>query len=81
MRRKQYNVLKWLVLRPVDWSAILGVNVVDAEGWRGVEEKSFEDPVNLKDFVGRCWLSAVTLEDGATDLYDVENYLAEDSIA
>jgi hypothetical protein len=81
MRRKQYNVLRWLVLRPVDWCDILGVRVIDPDGWRGSRAKPYEDPLPMREFVNRCFSSTMVFEEGATDYYDAENYVAEDEQA
>ena len=78
MRRKQFDALKKLALPPDDWCAILGLRMVDAAGWREAG-RSYPDPVSISDFASLCWPSSVLFEDGALDLNDVENYLAEDA--
>ena len=79
MRRKQYESLKKMVLPPPDWCAILGVRVIDSDGWRQ-DEKSFDEPIELAEFVRRCWPSTLGFEEGALDLNDAENFLAEDGM-
>jgi hypothetical protein len=80
MRRKQYESLKKMSLSPSDWCAILGVRVIDPDGWRGKDPKPFDEPVGLDEFVRRCWPSTLGFEEGALDLNDAENFLAEDGM-
>ena len=80
MRRKQYSALLKLELRPDEWCAILGVRVLDPDGWRGENGRDWADAVGLAEFVRRCWPSTVGSEDGSTDLFDAMNYLAEDGL-
>ena len=78
MRRKQFLALSKLILTPDEWSAVLGVRVVDPDGWRGHNGRDWTDPISLREFVKRCWPSTVGSEDGSTDLLDAGNYLAEE---
>ena len=78
MRQKQYDALKKLALPPADWCAILGIRMVDPDGWRR-DEKPYGEPVGLDEFVRRCWPSTLGFEENSTDLSDVEGYLATDA--
>lgn len=77
MRQKQYDAFKKLTLPPADWCAILGVRMVDPDGWRR-DGKPYGEPVGLAEFVRRCWPSALGFEENSTDLFDAENHLAAD---
>ena len=78
MRQKQYDALKKLSLPPDDWCAILGVRMLDPDGWRR-DDKPYGEPVKLAEFVRRCWPSTLGLEENSTDLYDAENYVAAET--
>jgi hypothetical protein len=76
MRQKQFNSLQRLTLRPEDWCDILGVRILDPDGWRQ-KKKDYTEFVSLHEFVELARPSTMSFEDGATDFFDVENYLAE----
>lgn len=78
MRRKQYDELKKLELPSGSWCHILGVIMHDPDGWREPREKSFDEPISLPEFVRRAFSSTIGSEDGSSDLFDCENYAAED---
>lgn len=77
MRRKQYEALARLTMPPDDWCHVLGVIMYDPDGWRR-DGKDFSEPVSLREFVTRVFSCSVGAEDGSTDLFDCECYLAED---
>ena len=80
MRRKQFDSLKRLVLPPADWCGILGIIMYDRDGWRA-DGADYSTPLSLSAFYARAILSTLGFEDGATEFFDVENYLAEDEQA
>lgn len=77
MRRKQYDELKKLKLTPEAWCHILGVIMYDRDGWT-CDGKDYGEAIGLPEFVRRVFKSTVGADDGATDLFDCENYSAED---
>lgn len=77
MRQKQFNSLQHLTLRPEDWCGILGVRILDPDGWRQ-KKKDYAEFVSLREFVELAQPSTMSFEDGAMDFFDAENYLADE---
>ena len=69
LRKNQLTTLQHLVLDPVDWCGLLGVVMVDPDGWRR-DAKDFEEKIGLKEFVQRAMESTVGSDEGSNDLYD-----------
>ena len=76
MRKKQYDVFKWMTLLPIEWGYILGVEVLDPDGWRR-ERADFDAPTVLKDYVRRAVVSTVQMSPD-NDLGDVIKYQNEE---
>jgi len=76
MRKKQYDVFKWMTLLPIEWGQILGVEVLDPDGWRR-EQADFDAPTVLMDYVRRVTTSTVTMSPD-NDLSDVIKYQNEE---
>ena len=77
MRRKQFDAMKGMKLTPEQWCAILGLRMIDPDGWNKYEE-DYSVPVDLPGFYSRAASSTMGFEDGSTDFFDVENFVAED---
>jgi hypothetical protein len=45
---------------PSEWEAVTGIEVVDPDGWRGVNGKSMTAKITLAEFKTRCNESTVT---------------------
>ena len=75
MREKQFKAMQHLKLRPEDWCGILGVRVLGPDGWRQAE-LDYAEPVSLGEFIHLVHPSTVSFEEGVTDFFDAENYLA-----
>jgi len=45
--------------RPETWASILGIAIMDADGWRGDTEKDFEEKVGLPEFMERLEVSTI----------------------
>ena len=76
MRKKQYDVFKWMTLLPIEWGQILGVEVLDPDGWRQ-DGADFEAPTVLADYVRRVIVSTVKMSPD-NDLSDVIKYQNEE---
>jgi hypothetical protein len=54
-------VFNWLCLNynkelePERWAALLGIKIIDTDGWRGTKGRSFEDPIGLTEFMQRVF--------------------------
>lgn len=46
------------ILSPKNWSELLGVRIYDPDGWRK-DDKSFDDPIDLDDFLERLTWSTI----------------------
>lgn len=54
-----------IVRTPAEWEAVTGIEIVDNDGWRGVNGKSMTVPITLAEFKTRCNESTI-FENGHT---------------
>lgn len=84
LTRKKYDAMLKLELDPETWSALLGVIVMDPDGWRSRTlnhpPKDWYDPIRLPEFLDRAMPSTVKHEDGDDDFHTALNYRAEDEL-
>ncbi len=45
--------------KPVEWQVEFGLVIVDADGWRGKDGKSFDEPISREEFQKRMMISTV----------------------
>lgn len=76
MRQKQFNALQHITLQPEAWCGILGMRILDPDGWRA-KGKDYAEPVSLREFIELAQPCTMSFDDGAMDFFDVENYLAD----
>lgn len=63
---------------PTEWCRLEGVEILDADGWRGPDRRDFDDPITLAEFRARLatctqrslWTAAQPV--GLEDRYDVQ---------
>ena len=84
LTRKKYDAMLRLELPPSGWEALMGVTIMDPDGWRtrtqSYEPRPFNDPVRLPEFLGRALPSTLRMEDGDDDFHAALNYRAEDEL-
>jgi len=84
LTRKKYNAMLRLTLKPEAWAALLGVIILDPDGWRSPTQsylpKDWEAPLELREFLGRALPSTMKMEDGDDDFHTALNYRAEDEL-
>ena len=47
------KVLAITKLQPCDWELIQGIKIIDPDGWRGINGKSFEEPITRAEWEER----------------------------
>ena len=74
MREKQYKAFCGIALTGHEWEQILGVRVVDPDGWRGRYELDFTTRIHLNDFLQRSVSSTIEVDKSCSDFWDAVNF-------
>jgi hypothetical protein len=40
---------------PTEWASLLGIHILDPDGWRGTMRKDFGEPITAREFDQRVW--------------------------
>ncbi len=84
MTRKKYDAMLKLELPPSGWEALLGVTIMDPDGWRSRTQsyapRPFDAALPLPEFVGRALVSTIRVDDGDEDFHAAINYRTEDEL-
>ena len=77
MKRAMYDELNKLELKPEVWCRMFETAILDPDGWRE-DDKDFEEPIILSEFVRRMYVSTIHLGSGSSDMYDCEDFAKKD---
>lgn len=46
-------------MTPLEWSQFYKIVILDPDGWRGTMRKDFNEPIDRKEFLQRCFMSTL----------------------
>ena len=76
---KPYNLYSWLYKHtyqqektPAEWADLLGIQIIDPDGWRSPNEKDVEEPLPFHEFCNRAWMSTIGVKPDAPRVVEQE---------